>query len=653
MEDSTISTQSRKADCRQVRRIRNLAWFFAAAWTLLLLASAILTMETLTELASSKNISDSLATHALIWLLGLCLTTLTAQQLIRSARAQKHAEAELQEQVLKREQEIDDRRAIQESLRESEEKLTEQNNELLATEEMLRVQLEEYEISQAHLKESNSALQAIFEVSPLPIIITTYDGGIVREINRTFSDAFGYQHDEIIGKTSLELGIWSDITERLHFIRFINEQQGVSGFPAEIRNNRGEVRSIRMYSTTIDHKNEPCLLIVFMDITDQKRTEDELRQAHKMDVVGQLAGGVAHEFNNMLTAIIGSAEMMERYVNDNPAQAKLLKTIQEAAGRSAVLTGQLLAFSRKGSTMPFQVWINKTVKSVIGMLEHTIDKKIRLETRLTATRDLVIGDPTQLQNALLNLGINARDAMPDGGTITYATATVYLDASYCESHGFHIQQGHFVEISVSDTGTGIQKEIIEHIFEPFFTTKGIGKGTGLGLAAVYGTVKEHKGCINVYSEPGSGTVFKLYLPLANEQKPTDITEEKTQRGSGGILLVDDEPMIREMGQALLVDHGYHVFLAEDGEQALELYEREREHISLVILDVIMPIMGGKEALQRMTAAYPDIKVLISSGFHQNETNDTFIKLGARGFIQKPYRTQELLKVVDDVIKSAD
>lgn len=603
--------------------------------------------------ATSRHTSEGMAMHVLIWLLGLGMTGLGARQLSRNAQAQEQIEVELQEKAVKLEEEITNRQATQESLQESEEKLQRQNDELKATEEMLRVQLDAYEISQMQLKESNSALQAIFDVSPLPIIISSYADGIVREVNNTFCNSFGFGRDRVIGMSGLDLGLWSDISERQHAIRILGEKHGLFNFPCEIRNVRGDIRSIRMYSTTIDFKKELCLLNVLMDVTDQKRTEDELRQAQKMDVVGQLAGGVAHDFNNMLTAIIGSAEMMERHVKDNPAQAKLLKAIQEAAGRSADLTGQLLAFSRKGGTMAVHIWINKAVQSVIGLLEHTIDKNIRLETRLTAVNDLIIGDPAQLQNALLNLGINARDAMPDGGTITYATATVFLDAAYCGSHGFQLHPGHYVEISVSDTGTGIKREIIDQIFEPFFTTKGIGKGTGLGLAAVYGTVKEHQGSVSVSSEPGVGTVFKLYFPLAAEQNSGVISKNMLPRGSGGILLVDDESLIREMGQSFLEEHGYQVFLATNGEQALEVYERERDHISLVILDVVMPVMGGKETLRRLKAAYPDIKVLISSGFHQDETDDSFITLGASGFIRKPYHTEELFKAVDDAMRNTD
>lgn len=603
--------------------------------------------------ATRKQVFGSMITHGFIWLLGLCINILGARQLTRNVLSQKQIETELQKQALKLKNEIAERQRAQESLQESEDKLQEQNYELQTTEEMLRVQLGDYEVSQMLLKESNSNLQAIFEVSPLPMFITSYDSGIVREVNRTFSTAFGYKRNEVIGKTTIDLGIWSDISERHHYIRTIIDQQEVSGFPAEIRNNLGEVRNIRMYSTTIEYKKEPCLLIVFMDVTDQKRTEDELRQSQKMEVVGQLAGGVAHDFNNMLTAIIGSAEMMEKYVTDNPAQAKLLRTIQEAAGRSADLTGQLLSFSRKGNKITVHIWINKMIQSIVGMLERTIDKNVRLEKRLTATHDLIIGDSTQLQNALLNLGINARDAMPDGGIITYSTSTVFLDANYCESHESDLQTGNYIEITVSDTGSGIKKEIIEHIFEPFFTTKEIGKGTGLGLAAVYGTIKEHQGSIKVYSEPGIGTSFKLYLPLVAEQKSTEIPQKSSPKSRGGILLVDDESLIREMGRELLKDRGYHVFLAEDGQQAIDLYKREREHISLVIMDVVMPVMSGKEALNLLTVSYPNIKVLISSGFNQNDTKDSFLAMGAIGFIQKPYRTQELFKAVDDAMLITD
>ena len=386
-----------------------------------------------------------------------------------------------------------------------------------------------------------------------------------------------------------------------------------------------------------------------LDAAEQKRLEERLRQTQKMEVIGQLAGGGAHDFNNMLTAILGSAELMERCVMENPTATKLLSNIKKAASRSADLTGQLLAFSRKGQKKDVRVCIETTIHEVISLLERTIDKNITLETRLIAKDTCVTGDPSLLQNALLNLGVNARDAMPEGGVITFTTASVELDSSYCESSVFNITPGPYIEIAVSDAGTGITKENIQHVFEPFFTTKEVGKGTGLGLAAVYGTITDHLGSINIYSEPGIGTVFKIYLPLSGDKKTIAPSAGELIRGSGGVLLVDDEEILRDVGKSLLKELGYRVYLAEDGEQALEVYARHKKEISLVILDMLMPRMGGKETLVRLMDEFPDIRVLISSGFHQERTVAELVKLGARGFLQKPYIKQELGKAVAEAI----
>ena len=378
--------------------------------------------------------------------------------------------------------------------------------------------------------------------------------------------------------------------------------------------------------------------------------EEQIRQTQKMDLIGQLAGGVAHDFNNMLTAILGSAELMERHVEDNAAAVKLLGNIQQAARRSAELTGQLLAFSRKRQKNAVHVHIDTTINDVISLLERTIDKNITLETRLTAEHSSVTGDPTLLQNALLNLGVNARDAMPEGGVITFATANVELDGNYCDSSSFAVNPGSYIEITVTDTGVGMTQEVIRQAFEPFFTTKEVGKGTGLGLAAVYGTITDHHGSVDIYSEPGVGTVFKIHLPLADGHYRELPSSQELIRGSGGVLLVDDEEMIRDIGRAILENTGYRVYHAENGEQALEVYARERKNISMVILDMVMPVLGGKETLRRLMADYPDIKVLISSGFHHKGTLEELGKLGAQGFLQKPYSSQELCRMVADAIR---
>jgi CheY-like chemotaxis protein len=283
------------------------------------------------------------------------------------------------------------------------------------------------------------------------------------------------------------------------------------------------------------------------------------------------------------------------------------------------------------------------------LLERTIDKQIQLTTSLTGVNPIIMGDQTQLQNALLNLGINARDAMPQGGTLSYATAVKNLDELSCRSLGVSLAPGRYLEVAVSDTGVGMTKEVVEHIFEPFFTTKPVGKGTGLGLAAVYGTVRGHHGGLHVQSVPGAGSVFTIYLPMTGEGVSDPIGSREAVAGDGGILLVDDEEILRDVGRDLLEDLGYTVFLAEDGEHALEVFDRHRSDISLVLMDMIMPRMGGRETFLRLREQAPELKVLFCSGFSREGTNDELVGLGASGFIQKPYNRSELSRAVAEAL----
>ncbi len=540
-------------------------------------------------------------------------------------------------------------KSTEELLRRQVNESVEISDQLLATEEMLRVQIREFQTAQKLLNESNISLQTLFDVSPLAIVVSSYPDGIIRQINHTFSDDFGYTDERVVGRNGLELGLWVDNQDRERFFKLVHDEESVSAFATRINTFDRESRHVMLYSNPMDFKHEKCLLLVFLDVTEQKRMEEQIRQTQKMDLIGQLAGGVAHDFNNMLTAILGSAELMAFHIQNNPAALKLLGNIQQAASRSAELTGQLLAFSRKGQRNSLHVNVESTIHDVISLLERTIDKNILLETRLVAENAYITGDPALLQNALLNLGINARDAMPEGGVITFATANVELDSGYCDSSNFSITPGSYIEVSVSDTGVGMSKAVIQHIYEPFFTTKKVGKGTGLGLAVVYGTVTDHHGCISIYSEPGMGTVFKLYLPISEGRETESASSEELIHGSGGVLLVDDEEILRDVGRSILEDIGYKVYLAENGEQAMEIYAQEKHHIDLVILDMVMPVMGGRETLRRLKESYPDIRVLISSGFHQEGTAEELEKLGARGFLQKPYMRQELCRVIAEVI----
>ncbi|MFA7402737.1 MAG: response regulator [Pelobacteraceae bacterium] len=517
------------------------------------------------------------------------------------------------------------------------------HDQLLATEEMLRVQLEVVE-------ESSQKFKAVFEHSPITVALTTLPEGAFSEVNEAFIEMFGYSRDESIGKTTVELGVWRHDSDRHQFLKLLKGDGYVRNFEAEMRRKGGDVFSVLFSGVLLDIAGKPSILSAVMDMTEQKRLQNQLFQSQKMDVVGQLAGGIAHDFNNMLAGIMAAAELLKVRLPGDERNGKLVDTIIDATTRSADLTRELLSFSRKGTTVFGPVRIHDAVAAVMSLLERTLDKKIHLLRRLEGGDPVVMGDQTQLQNALLNLGINARDAMPRGGTLTYATAEKIMDEAACRSLGISLVPSRYLEISVSDTGIGMTKEIMNHIFEPFFTTKVVGKGTGLGLAAVYGTVRSHQGEVSVQSNPGVGSVFRLYLPLIDEDSVPVVFNGETVTGSGGILLVDDEEILRDVGCDLLEELGYTVYLAENGEQALEVFSAHRNDISLVMLDMIMPKMGGKETFLRLREQDPSVKVLFCSGFNREGTGDELVGMGAGGFIQKPYNRSELSQAVVRVLK---
>jgi len=505
---------------------------------------------------------------------------------------------------------------------------------------MLRLQLEAVESSSQKFK-------AVFESSPITVALTSLPDGTFTEVNQAFIDMFGYSREEALGKTTLELGIWQHEADRSRYLHILREHGHVHNFEVDMCRKGGGQFTVLFSGVCLEMAGQSSVLSAVMDITEQKRLQAQLHQAHKMDVIGQLAGGIAHDFNNMLAGIMAAAELLQRRLAGDARNQKLAATIVDAATRSAELTRDLLTFSRKGKIAVQPVHLNETITSVVALLERTIDKQIRIRTRLGALDPVVLGDATQLQNALLNLGVNARDAMPRGGTLTIATSVIMRHGSGSPQSGSTLAAGTYLQITVSDTGVGMTPQVMEHIFEPFFSTKETGKGTGLGLAAVYGTVRNLDGKITVQSEPGLGSNFTLYLPLAAEAVDFQVAPVEAVTGSGGILLVDDEEILREVGRDMLEDLGYTVFLAQNGVEALEVYEEHRDKIALVMLDMIMPKMGGKETCQRLHQKNPGIKILFCSGFHREGTEAELRELGAMGFIHKPYSRSELSRAVAD------
>jgi two-component system, cell cycle sensor histidine kinase and response regulator CckA len=390
---------------------------------------------------------------------------------------------------------------------------------------------------------------------------------------------------------------------------------------------------------------------VTIDITERKTLEEQLRQAQKMEAIGQLAGGIAHDFNNLLTAITGYSELtMRRLPAEDPLRQNI-EEIKKAGERAAALTRQLLAFSRKQVLQPKVLDLNAVISELEKMLRRLIGEDIGLRTALDSELGSVKADPGQVEQIIMNLVVNARDAMPRGGKLTIETKNVYLDEDYAKNHIAAIP-GPYVMLAVSDTGTGMDEQTQARIFEPFFTTKEAGKGTGLGLSTVYGIVKQSGGNIWVYSEVGRGTTFKVYLPRVDEgaQEYKRSTEaEEAIRGVETILLAEDEEMVRKLARQVLEMYGYQVLDAANGGAALLICERHTGPIHLLITDVIMPEMSGRELAGRLAQLRPEMKVLYMSGYTDNAIVHQGVLDEDANFIQKPFPTDALARKVREVL----
>ncbi|MFA7165773.1 MAG: PAS domain S-box protein [Desulfoplanes sp.] len=387
-------------------------------------------------------------------------------------------------------------------------------------------------------------------------------------------------------------------------------------------------------------------VLVFRDVTEEYALQEQLRQNQKMQAIGQLAGGVAHDFNNMLSGIMGAAELLksqEKHLgSDNNRHVDL---ILQAATRAADLTTKLLAFGRKNKMTSTTLDLHHLLEDTAAILSRTIDKKIRILMDLHAGTSAVRGDASALQNIVMNLGINASQAMPAGGDIHMTTHNQYVDANHCHATPFILEPGEYIELEIRDTGSGIAHEHLARIFEPFFTTKPPGHGTGLGLAAVYGAVRDHQGAITVFSEEGKGTSFHILLPCVENIVQAPEKHQEQAATTGHVLLVDDEEYIRTTGKLLLEDLGYKVSTAANGLEAVDIFRKKYRHIDIVVMDMMMPEMDGNEALKKMKEIDKNCKVIISSGFTNSATINASKKSGVAGFLRKPYRIFELNQLI--------
>jgi len=471
---------------------------------------------------------------------------------------------------------------------------------------------------------------------------------------------FGYAPEKLAGLTMTDLsGVGCSDSLLREIVKKVGAADGVL-FEWTVKNSSGtefpvEI-ALRMAETGLD-KN---YISVIRNIAQRKKAEEELRNkeellhhSQKMESLGQLAGGIAHDFNNMLFGIMGYAEIIRKKVEDGKLD-EYCRQIVTTSQRAADLTKQLLSFARKGKEYSMPVDVHGCIESAISILTRTVDKSVVLKKILLARHSYVVGDPAQLQSAFLNLGLNARDAMPDGGIFIITTGELDLSAGFCESFSsFDIRPGKYIYIKASDSGKGIPQEFLPRIFEPFFTTKKLGQGTGLGLAAVYGTVAGHGGLITVSSSADTGTVFEIYLPLAGGHSLPEETEHPVEvlpTGLGTVLVVDDEKVVREMVSTILGDLGYETIQAENGLEAVEKFGINKDIIGLVILDIIMPEMGGVEAYERIMAIDPEARVVISSGYASGERIRFFMDKDISAFLNKPFTYSVLAETVSKAIR---
>ena len=474
--------------------------------------------------------------------------------------------------------------------------------------------------------------------------------GNLNYINKAFLEMWGYPSPgEIIGSSPSRYFSDSTVFESIHATLEKGDSRRADltavrrdGTPFEV--------SMVFYRYT-DEFGDSVLAASSVDITEQKKLREQLRQAEKLQAVGQLAGGIAHDFNNQLGGILGYADMIRTRTEDETIR-RYANNVVVGSKRAADLTHQLLSFARKGQRRVARVDIRQLILEVDAIVRRSVDRKISIECDFSPVDLIVDGDPSQLQNAILNLAINARDAMPDGGHLVIATSIVDIDRDLAGLQS--IALGEYAEISVSDTGTGIPLDVQSHMFEPFFTTKEDGRGTGMGLAAVYGTVLEHSGSVTVESEPGAGATFRVLLPLSSDPDVAGAAATRENNhpiANYTVLVVDDEPDLRDMLSSMLQDEDHRVIACSNGVEALETYRESGQSIDLVILDMVMPEMGGYEAYLEMRKINPDVKVLLSSGYAINDETQRILDAGVRGLLQKPYRKADLLDMMWSIMES--
>jgi len=562
---------------------------------------------------------------------------------------------------------ITERKRSEETIRKQKDALERVNSALTETLSEMnkgRVRLEETQseliASNERLKISEEKFSKTVHLGPVIITLSRVDDGRYVEVSDYFLKLTGYTREEVLGHTSIELNIWGDIADREQVMSMLKNDGVVKELDILFRSRHGDIFTMRYSAEIVTIAGEPHLISVAVDITERIRAEKEkesmeqqLAQSQKMETVGRLAGGIAHDFNNLLTAIMGNVEIcLMRGGAENPCYHNL-ETIKKASESAADLTKRILTFSRKQIIEPKAMNLNSMLEQMQRLLERLIGEDIKLETIPAAEKGEILADTGQIEQILVNLSVNARDAMPQGGKLTLETANVTLDEHYCRNHAYAVP-GEYVMLSVSDTGTGMSDEVKKHLFEPFFTTKPKGRGTGLGLSMVYGAVRQNKGTIEVYSVEGKGTSFKMYFPLSGCENISEdgiCVDESPKSGHETVLIVEDSPLVLDFSVNVLEEAGYRVLEADSGEEGSKTAASYKGEIDLLITDVVLPGINGKALAEKIQKQRPGIKVLYTSGYTENFIVQQDLAKKGVSFIGKPYSAHSFLKKIREILDS--
>ncbi len=504
-----------------------------------------------------------------------------------------------------------------------------------------------------NLRESEERYRAIFEESLDAIYISTPEGKML-DINSAGVKLFGYNSKEELLSVEDVREYYVDLNEREKFVTKLEASGIIRNFEIKMRRRDGEVLTVLDSANVVRDKNGKVAAYrgILRDITAEKKLEEQLIQSQKLESLGQLTSGIAHDFNNVLGGIIGFSELALGKIEESHPVHNYLMRIYGLADRAAKITKQLLAFARRQILQPKNLDVNELITDFMDLLPRVLGEHVQISFVPDAELKTVRADPSQIEQVLINLAVNAGDAMPNGGKLIIETRNTHLDEFYCRVHT-NVQPGEYVMIAVSDTGTGIDESVKQRIFEPFFTTKEVGKGTGLGLSVVHGIIRQHGGSINVYSEAGKGTTFKMYFPavghLAESLGHRPTTGANLNRGDETVLVVEDNEELREFIKTLLEESGYSVLTAAEGVEGVGVFEQHSQKISLVITDIMMPKMSGRELRKVIDSRHPGTKFLFISGYTENAVHHGFILDPDVDFLQKPFTVNEFSEKVRNIL----